>query len=89
MSDPAEVRTVADLVAILQTLDQSLPIATYAMNSIYMAGVDRVSHGRLRVAILHTYGGNHVVIGNLWRRDINRPNWYVVREVDGGGAMKP
>ena len=51
-----------------------LPVATHANNHTYMSGVDP---DRLRLALLHTYGGDHILIGNPYREDINRPNWYI------------
>ena len=69
--------TSHELARMLLTLPD-IPIATHANNHTYMSGIERVSHGALKVGRLHTYGGDHLVIGNISKRNINKPNWYVV-----------
>jgi hypothetical protein len=62
-----------------------LPVALHANNHTYMAGIDRMTHGPLKIGLLHTYGGDHVVIGNISKKNINGPNWFV-REMLIGDA---
>lgn len=54
-----------------------LPVATHALNHTYMAGLQERTHGGLKVGLLHTYGGDHIVIGDIGRKNLNHPNWYV------------
>lgn len=72
----AGIITSHELARILLA-NVDLPIATHANNHTYISGVDSRTHGSLRVAILETYGGQHILIGNPWRDDINPPNWYI------------
>ena len=55
-----------------------LPVATHANNHTYMSGINTRTHEPLKVGRLHTYGGDHIVIGNIMHLEINPPNWYVV-----------
>lgn len=61
----------------------NLPVATEANNHEYMSGIDGRSHGALKVGRLHTYGGDHIIIGNIGRRALNPPNWYVTEMFHG------
>jgi hypothetical protein len=67
---------VKELIEILQRCDPELPVATHAHNHTYKSGVDGFSHGPLRVILLHTYGGDHVCIGDVSKMNINPSNWY-------------
>ena len=78
---------VAELIEILKTCDPDLPVATHANNHSYNSGTDSGSHGPMRVALLHTCGGDHICIGNLLRMDINKPNWYVKKVLDNNGPI--
>jgi hypothetical protein len=60
-----------------------LPVATHANNHTYMSGADELSHGTLKVGVLETYGGQHIVIGNISKRNINPPNWFVTTMIAG------
>jgi hypothetical protein len=71
-----------ELAAILLA-SPNLPIATHANNHTYMSSVDAVSHGTLKVGLLHTYGGNHIVVGDISKRDINGANWYITDMIHG------
>jgi hypothetical protein len=71
-----------DLAKLLLTLPD-LPIATHANNHTYMSGNDASSHGPLKVGLLETYGGQHIVVGNMSRMRINKPNWFVSRMLHG------
>lgn len=71
-----------DLARIL--LDgPNLPIATHTNNHTYASKADACSHGRLKVGVLKHYGGDHIVIGNISKRNINSPNWYVTEMIEG------
>jgi hypothetical protein len=58
-----------------------LPIATHADNYTYMSGME--SAGSFKVGVLHTYGGDHIVIGNISKRNINGANWHVTSMIIG------
>ncbi len=73
-------RTVRDLIEILSRCDPDLPIATHANNHTFMV----TTNGSLRVGLLHTYAGDHVVIGNISKLDINGRNYHVAELLDGG-----
>jgi len=60
-----------------------LPVATHALNRTYMSAVDSICCGDLKVGILQTYGGEHIVIGNIGKKNINPPNWYVSSIIHG------
>ena len=64
-------------LAKLLLLGPNFPVATHANNHTYMSGLDTNSHGPLKVGVLETYGGQHIVVGNIPKRNLNRPNWYV------------
>lgn len=71
-----------DLAKLL--LEQpNLPIATHANNHTYMSETDRDTHGSVKVGLLETYGGRHIVIGNFFHMDINKPNWFVSKMILG------
>lgn len=54
-----------------------LPMASYANGHTYMSAKDSDSHGPMRVGTLETSAGQHIVIGNLSKRMINPPNWWI------------
>ena len=60
-----------------------LPVATHALNHTYMSATDAQSHGPLKIGVLESYGGQHIVIGNISKRNINKPNWYVSEMIVG------
>ena len=60
-----------------------LPVATEANNHEYFSVGDGTSHGQLRIAICHHYSGDHLLIGNISRRMLNEPNWYVKEMLHG------
>lgn len=71
-----------DLARLL--LEQpDLPIATHANNHTYMSKADAGSHGSVRVGLLHTYGGEHIIIGNFYKMDLNGSNWHVTKMIHG------
>jgi len=81
-----EIKTVKDLIEILEKCDQDLPLAIhYSHTWIYQE--HRKTHGPIRVALLKTDKGHHLLIGNIGRRAINPPNWFVVKELDGGECL--
>ena len=71
-----------DLAKLLLTLPD-LPVATFALNHTYMSGIDSTCHGPLKVGRLRTCGGDHIVIGNISKKQINPPNWYVAEMIHG------
>jgi hypothetical protein len=74
--------TVGQLIAILKTCDQSLPIAVHANNHTHHS---KDSHaGKMRVVQMRYYDGAHVCIGNVSKMNINGLNWHATRVLDGG-----
>ena len=71
-----------DLARLLLTLPD-LPVATHAHNHTYMSGFDGSSHGPMKIGRLHTYGGDHIVIGDISKRKINAPNWHITEMLHG------
>jgi len=71
-----------ELAKLLLTLPD-LPVATHANNHTYKSGNDVNSHGQLKVGLLETYGGQHIVIGNMSRMNINKPNWFISSMLHG------
>jgi len=61
----------------------NLPIATHAHNHTYMSVTNEVSHGRCKVGLLHTYGGDHIVVGDIMKRNINGENWHITSMIHG------
>lgn len=74
---------VKELIEVLKMCDPELPVATHANNHTYMSDNNRRTHGPLQIGLLKTYGGDHVVIGNIIRRNINGPNWRVSEMIHG------
>jgi hypothetical protein len=68
--------TSHELANLLLTLPD-LPVATHAHNHTYMSAADSRSHGPLKVGLLETYAGRHIVLGDINKRDLNSPNWFV------------
>jgi hypothetical protein len=73
---------VSELIEVLRKCDPELPIATHAMNHTYASGIHSYSHGPMRVILLHTYGGDHICIGDVSKMRINHPNWYGKKVLD-------
>lgn len=74
---------VQELIDILSRCDPALPIAVHANNHTYKSGLDEHCLGACRVGLLYTYGGTHVVIGNVSKKNINGKNWSIEHMVDG------
>lgn len=71
-----------DLAKLLLTLP-NLPVATHAHNHTYSSHGDAGSHGKLKVGLLKHYSGDHIVIGDISKLNINKPNWYVTEMFHG------
>lgn len=54
-----------------------LPVATHANGHTYMSHTDKNSHGQVKIGRLESYGGPHIIIGDISKMNINAPNWYV------------
>ena len=48
-----------------------------------MSGNDEDSHGPLKGGLLKTYGGQHLIIGNITEKRINPPNGYISEMIHG------
>lgn len=70
---------VSELIKILEKCEPDHEVITHANNHTALHG----GGCNLRVAIMDTYAGPRVCIGNMSRRRTNYPNEHVVREVDG------
>ena len=70
-------------LATLLLANPNLPIATYALGHTYMSGIDQYAHGPLKLGILETYGGQHIVVGDIPRKKINYPNWWISSAIYG------
>lgn len=71
--------TVGWLIEQLSRCAPDSPVATHANNHTFAS---RIGSGVVRVCRLETYGGPHVLIGNVSRRALNPPNWYVSDVLD-------
>lgn len=71
-----------ELAEILLKND-NLPIATHANNHSYCSKGDEVSHGKCKVGILKHYNGLHIIVGNISKRNLNKPNWYIIDMIKG------
>jgi hypothetical protein len=65
-----------ELARLLLTLPD-LPVATHALGRCYFSGSDDRSHGPLKIGLAHHYAGDCLLIGDISRKQINPPNWYV------------
>jgi hypothetical protein len=62
-----------ELARLLLTLPD-LPVATHANNHTYASKSDS---GSVLVGLLHHYCGDHIIIGNPSKKDLNHPNYYI------------
>lgn len=60
-----------------------LPVATHAKNHTYIDSVDKTKFSSLKVGLLESYGGQHIIIGDMSKLNINKPNWYISRMIVG------
>ena len=60
-----------------------LPVATHAHNHTYLSATDRWSHGDLKIGVLGGACEKHIVIGDISKMNINKPNWYVEEMLHG------
>jgi len=67
--------TSHELARLLLTLPD-LPVATSAHGHVYSEEMHRSSHGPLEFGRLHTYAGEHLVVGNMVEYIRNKPNYY-------------
>lgn len=74
---------VKELVEILSKVDPELEVISHANNHTALHG----GQCNLRVALMNTYAGPRICIGNMSRRRVNYPNEYVIQEVDGGEPL--
>ncbi len=76
---------VKQLIEILKTVDGDLPVAISANNDEYFSAkeADGTSHGELCVSLAYHYAGNHILIGNQYNKDLNSPNWYILKDIYG------
>ena len=65
-----------ELARLLLTFPD-LPVATHAMNNTYASYGNRISHGPLKIGLMHHYSGDHIVIGDISKKQLNPPNWYI------------
>ena len=71
-----------DLAKIL--LDNpDMNIATFTNNHYYLSKSDSQSHGSINVATVDTYAGQHIMIGNMYRKDIDSENCMIKKDIYG------
>lgn len=70
--------TAHELANLLLSLPD-LPVATTALNH---TAVSTTGDG-IKVGRLYHYTGDYIVIGDISKRNINRPNWYVTKMYHG------
>lgn len=58
----------------------NLPVATIANGHTFHSGVDEE---HLKIGILDHYTMDHIIIGNISKRNINKPNWFVREMIHG------
>lgn len=58
-----------------------LPIATHTDNHTWISKAH--SGGEVRVAILESYAGQHIIIGNMSTKNLNPPNWVISKILVG------
>ncbi|EKD89724.1 MAG: hypothetical protein ACD_33C00002G0016 [uncultured bacterium] len=71
-----------DLANLLLTLP-NLPISTFANDHVYSSGVESKTHGSLKIGLLNHYNKDHIVIGNISKLNINKPNWFITEMYHG------
>lgn len=69
---------VKELIDILSKCNPELEVISHANNHTAIHG----GICDLRVALMHTYAGPRICIGNLSRRHVNYPNEYVTEMLD-------
>ena len=60
-----------------------LPIAVHALNHTYLSAANQLSHGPIKVGMLNSYAGDHIVIGNISKKNINPPNYSISKMLHG------
>lgn len=58
-----------------------LPIAVHADGSTWISMAH--GHGEVRVAVLESYAGKHIIIGNMSHINLNPPNWFISKILAG------
>ena len=71
-----------ELARLLLTLPD-MPVATHAHGHTYNSEGDARSHGKLKVGLLAHYANDAIIIGDIGRRNLNAPNWYVLELYHG------
>ena len=69
---------VSELIKILEKCPQDVDVISHANNHTALHG----GECRLRVALMDTYAGPRICIGNMSRRNVNKPNEFIVEELD-------
>ncbi len=60
-----------------------LPVATHADNHTYAVAADAQSHGPLKIGRLVHWAGDHLIIGNISKRNLSGPNYFVSEMYEG------
>ena len=61
----------------------NLPIATHANNHTYISGSDSEDFCCCRVGLLDSHCGDHIILGNISKRNLNASNYYVKEMIHG------
>lgn len=78
---------VKELVEKLLKCNQEMPVALLSNGNTYISTTSEASHGKIRIALLNTYAGDHVLIGNAHIRDLNGINYSIEKELDELGEI--
>lgn len=73
-----------ELARLLLTMPD-LPIATHANDHVFTSGNNK---GALKIGLLKHYAGEHVIVGDISRTNLNRPNWYITKMLHGMAAKR-
>jgi len=74
---------VGELIKILEKCPQDVEVISHANNHTALHG----GECDLRVALMDTYAGPRICIGNMSRRHVNYPNEFITAELDGKAEL--
>lgn len=74
---------VSELIEILKKCPQDVEVISHADNHTALHG----GRCKLRVALMETYAGPRICIGNMTRRNVDCRNEFIVNELDGKGEL--
>lgn len=60
-----------------------LPVATHANNHTFISMSHGFPPGAIRIGKLDSYAGDHIIIGNMSKRNLGKPNHFVIEMYEG------